>query len=313
MHQLRLHTLGPGTIDTCAVQQHPAICRLVRPAPFEVQLVVGVAFNRADIAIGLAFASNNTITNRPDLVNGPLFLGVGFVIGNEANPAVEVIAVEQDGFLDGLNRPRLVCCRLDVDVSKFDRGAFTLEANLSFCYRAVSGLVHELAIHVRPDGPADTPYLVNVPLPGFFLVVLTIFDDPSAPGPMPTTLVLVELHSTDRPEITLVAIPTLALQAFGPHAVFADHVDKNPVVPRPSRPAVLDVKLVVFVCLDCTDVAGRLTHTGENTIRLYRPGFIHVALAISQIPKPAVKALAVEKHDLFLRLNRLGGTTYWER
>jgi len=179
-------------------------------------------------------------------------------------------------------------------------------------WRQIFPSVHELAIHVRPDGPADTPYLVNVPLPGFFLVVLTILGDPSSPDAMPTTLVLVELQAANLPEITLVAIPTLALQAFGPHAVFAGHVNKNSVVPRPTRPAVLDVKLIVLVCLDCADVAGRLTHTGENTIRLDCPGLIHVTLTISQIPKPAVKALAVEKHDLFLWLNRLGGTTYWE-
>ncbi len=131
MHQLRLHTLGPDTVDTCTVQQHTAICRLVRPAPFEVQLVVGVAINRADIAIGLALASNNTITNRPDLIDDPFLLGVGFVIGKEANPTIKVLAVKQNSFLGRLDRPGLVYRRLDVDVSKFDRGAFALEAYLS--------------------------------------------------------------------------------------------------------------------------------------------------------------------------------------
>ncbi len=131
-----------------------------------------------NIAIGFALAPNTAVTNRPDLVNCPLLPVVGFVIGNEANPAVKVIAVEQGDFLDGPNRPRLFHCRLDVDVSKFDLGTFALEAYLSFCHRTVSGLVHELTIHVRADVSADTPYLVNVPLPGFFLVVLHLLHSP---------------------------------------------------------------------------------------------------------------------------------------
>jgi len=265
-----------------------------------MQLVVGVAINRADIAIGFALASNNTVTNRPDFIDGPLLLGIGFIIGNKANPAVEVFAVEQGGFLSGFDRPGLVFCRLDVDVAELYRYTFALEAYLSFCYRAVGCFVHKLAIHVRPNGPADTPYLIDVPPPGFFLIVLTILDDPSAPDPMPASLVLVELHATYFEVITLVLIHTLALEAFGPHAVFTDHVDKNSVVPGSRRPAVLNVKLVVLVRLGCTNVAGRLTRTSKNAIRLYCPGLIHVALTLSEIPNPAVKALSVEKHDLFL-------------
>jgi len=106
-------------------------------------------------------------------------------------------------------------------------------------------------------------------------------------------------------------IPALALQALGPDAVFAHHMDKNPVVPGSTRPAVFDVKLVVLVWFDCTYVAGRLTCAGEKATRLDLPGPIHVALAISQIPKPAVKAIAIEKHDLFFRLDRFLGITYW--
>jgi hypothetical protein len=84
-------------------------------------------------------------------------------------------------------------------------------------------------------------------------------------------------------------------------------MDEDPVVAGPPGPAVLKAKLVVFVRLNGAYIAGRLARTKENTARFDLPGFLDVTLIISQMPKPTVKALAVKKHDLLLRLDRFFG------
>jgi hypothetical protein len=140
--------------------------------------------------------------------------------------------------------------------------------------------------------------------------MLTVLENPSSSHTMATDFMLVEFQSTNLPEIALALKAPLALKALGPHAIFADHMDKCPVVSGAGRPAILEVKLVVLICFYCTDVAGRFTGAGENASGFDFPGLVYVALIISQKSIQPVKAAAVEKHNLLLRLSGLIGVTY---
>jgi hypothetical protein len=139
--------------------------------------------------------------------------------------------------------------------------------------------------------------------------VLAVLNDAPSPDAMTADFVLIELHAPDLEIVALVAVITLAFEAFGPNAIFADRMDEDPIVTGPPRPAVLEPKLVIFVRLVGAYIAGRLARTKENTARFDLPGLLDVALIIPQMPKPTVKALAVKKHDLFLRLDRFFGNT----
>ena len=140
--------------------------------------------------------------------------------------------------------------------------------------------------------------------------MLAVLENASAPYTMSSNFMFVEFQTANLPEVTLVAIAALALKTFWPHAVFADHMDKCPIVSGPAWPAILEVKLVVLICLDCTDVTGRFTGAGENASRFDFPCIIHVALIFSQKSIQAIEAAAVEKHNLLLWLNSFLGVTY---
>jgi hypothetical protein len=143
--------------------------------------------------------------------------------------------------------------------------------------------------------------------------MLAVLENTPASDTMSANLVLVEFQTSNLPEIALVMKAALALKAFWPNTVFTDHMDKGTVVSGLARPAIFEMKLVVLICFDGSDITGRFTHAGENAIRFYCPCLIYVALIVSQISKQAVKAPTIEKHNLLLWPNGLICVTYRQR